>query len=186
MQASYAKKRTGRVQKRQRKTRGAKKDTVLQRLRRSSYRCAGAQTSRNKRVLETRCKSSSMDLLRLEGKKNYVFHWKWNSRSFRKKKEKKEQGESTKTKRISQKKDFEDLPRDRALKFLLKQVMLRVTLFHRKICDPLDSHDQVSLIDYASLGYSISTYSMWEGLVEGLARQPKTKGEIKRTNRTEL
>lgn len=77
-----------------------------------------------------------------------------------KKKEKKEQGESTKTKRISQKKDFEDFPRDRALKFLLKQVMLRVTLFHRKICDPLDSHDQVSLIDYASLGYSISTYSM--------------------------
>lgn len=67
------KKRTGRVQKRQRKTRGAKKDTVLQRLRRSSYRCAGAQTSRNKRVLETRRKSSSMDLLRLEGKKTMLF-----------------------------------------------------------------------------------------------------------------
>ena len=185
MQASYAKKRTGRVQKRQRKTRGAKKDTVLQRLRRSRYRCAGAQTSRNKRVLEIRRKSSSTDLLRLEGKKTMLFI-ESGIRVRSEKKEKKERGKSTKTKRISQKKDFEDLPRDRALKFLLKQVMLRVTLFHRKICDPLDSHDQVSLIDYASLGYSISTYSMWEGLVEGLARQPKTKGEIKRTNSTEL
>lgn len=163
-----------------------KKDTVLQRLRRSSYRCAGAQTSRNKRVLETRRKSSSTDLLRLEGKKKLCFSLKVEFAFVQKKKEKKEQGESTKTKRISQKKDFEDLPKDRALKFLLEQVMLCVTLFHRKICDPLDSHDQVSLIDYASLGYSISTYSMWEGLVEGLARQPKTKGEIKRTNRTEL
>lgn len=155
MQASYAKKRTGRVQKRQRKTRGAKKDTVLQRLRRSSYRCAGAQTSRNKRVLEIRRKSSSTDLLRLEGKKTMLFI-ESGIRVRSEKKEKKERGKSTKTKRISQKKDFEDLPRDRAL----KQVVLRVTLFHRKICDPLDSHDQVSLIDYASLGYSISTYSM--------------------------